>query len=103
VAEHGNGSFQGKRREEFKALFSNALTAEPVVAPRKHPAAGKLFVLQSRDREARDEIERVLIRHGLQPIALHKGDDSSQTVVEALNQYIQQGTGFEIVLLSPGD
>jgi predicted nucleotide-binding protein len=96
----GTVQFQGKRREEFKALFSNALTAQPLVAPRKPPAAAKLFVLQSRDRKARDEIERVLIHHGLQPIALQKGDGSSQPIVEALNQYIRERTGFEIVMLS---
>jgi hypothetical protein len=46
---------------------------------------------------------RLNSHHGLQPIALRKGDGSSQTIVEALNQYMQQGTGFEIVMLSPGD
>ena len=99
----GTVQFQGKRQEEFKALFSNALTAQPLVAPKKPPAAAKLFVLQSRNREARNEIERVLIHHGLRPIALEKGHGSSQTIVEALNQYIQQGTGFEIIMLSPGN
>jgi hypothetical protein len=68
----GTVQFQGKHQEEFKALFSNALTAQPLAAPKKPTAAAKLFVLQCRDREARDEIERVLIRHGLQLAALHK-------------------------------
>jgi hypothetical protein len=41
-----------------------------------------------------------IIHHGLQPIALQKGDGSSQPIVEALNQYIRERTGFEIVMLS---
>jgi predicted nucleotide-binding protein len=99
----GTVQFQGQRREQFEALFSNALTAQPLVTPKKPPAAVKLFVLQRRDREARNEIERVLARHGLRPIVLQKGDGSSQTMVEALNQYVQQGTNFAIAMLTPGD
>jgi predicted nucleotide-binding protein len=99
----GTVQFQGKRPEEFKALFSNCRLAQTSVEPKPAPPAAKLFVLQSRDREARDDIERVLMHHGLRPIALQKGDGSSLTIVEALNQYIQQGTGFEIVMLSPRD
>jgi predicted nucleotide-binding protein len=99
----GTVQFQGTHQEEFGALFSDALNEKPLPAPKKPPAAAKLFVSQSRDRETRDEIERVLIRHGLQPIALPKGDSSTQTIVEAFNQYIQQGTGFAIAMLTPGD
>jgi predicted nucleotide-binding protein len=99
----GTVQFQGKRQEEFKELFSNTRGGRPLPVSKKPPTAVKLFVVQSRDRDACDETERVLIRHGLQPVALEKGEGSSQTIVEAFNRYIQQGTGFAIAMLTPGD
>ena len=99
----GTVQFQGQGQAEFKAMFSTALTAQPVVASKNPPAAARLFVLQSQDREAPDEIERVLIHHGLRPIALQPSDGGSRKLAEALIQYIRQWPGFEIVMLLPGD
>jgi hypothetical protein len=81
-------------------MLYNALTAQPLVALKKPPAAGKVFVLQSRDREARNEIERVLIRHGLQSTALQNCDPS---IIEAFDQHTHQESGSGIVILAPGN
>jgi predicted nucleotide-binding protein len=103
VAAYGNGSVSGQASGGIQGAILPRTHCATTRGTQKPPAAAKLFVLQSRDREARDEIERVLIHHGLRPIVLQKGDGSSQTIVEVLNRYIQQGTGFEIAMLSPGD
>src|SRR5271168_4753478 len=62
--------FQGKRQEEFKALFSSSCGAQSPVGA--CPVA-KVFVLHSHDRETWDEIEMVLVRHGLPPIENYDG------------------------------
>src|SRR5277367_5450406 len=57
--------FQGKRQKEFKALFSSSCGAQSPVGA---SSAAKAFVSYGLDRETWDEIEQVLLRHGLPPI-----------------------------------
>jgi hypothetical protein len=101
----GTVQFQGKRREEFRALFSNCRRTQTSVVPKPVSPAAKLFVLRSREHDAWDQVELdlVLLRLGFQSVALQKVDDSGEVIVEAFNQCIHRNTGVGIAILTAED
>lgn len=97
-------TFQGQNQEAFKASVAAALGAPaPILVAVGAPAAAKIFVVHGHDREARDQLELVLMRLGLQPFILQNADGGSKTIIEALEQHIYQEAAFGIVLLTPDD
>ena len=99
----GTVQFQGKRQQEFKALFSNCRPTQASVVPNPAPPPAKLFVLRSQEHDAWDQLELVLVRLGFQSVALQKANDSGQVIVEAFNQCVHRNTGVGIVILTPRD
>jgi predicted nucleotide-binding protein len=99
----GTVQFQGKNQEEFKGLLATALGTPRASVPTKTPTAAKIFVVHGHDREARDQLELVLMRLGLQPFILQNADGGSKTIIEALEQHIYEEAAFGIVLLTPDD
>ena len=98
----GTWTTQGANTEPFQAAVETALAGG--VAPAvKVPPAAKIFVVHGHDREARDQLELVLHRLGLQPFILQNADGGSKTIVEALEQSIYKEAAFGIVLLTPDD
>jgi predicted nucleotide-binding protein len=99
----GTLQFQGKNQDFFREKLGVALgTPAPVVSPA--PAINaKIFVVHGHDREARDQLELVLMRLGLQPFILQNSDGGSKTIIEALEQHIYQEAAFGIILLTPDD
>src|SRR5260370_36556333 len=79
-----------------------APTAEttPVAGPNKH-----VFTDYGRDRNARDDMELVLRRMGLEPIVLENVPAAGDTIIEKLEHYLKErgNVGFACVLLTPDD
>ena len=97
----GTINFQGVNAESFGPIMEAALGNPAPVATA--PDATKIFVVHGHDRDARDQLELVLLRLGLQPFILQNSDGGGKTIVEALEQHIYKEAAFGIVLLTPDD
>ena len=99
----GTLQFQGQNRAEFEAALLPMLDVE---VPQREPSidqAAKIFVVHGHDRDARDQLELVLLRLGLQPFILQNTDGGGDTIVEALEKNIYDEAAFGIILLTPDD
>jgi predicted nucleotide-binding protein len=69
------------------------------------PNGGTIFVVHGRDHEARDQLELVLRRLGLEPFVLQVTSGGGDTLIEALERMIGKSAQsyFGIVLLTPDD
>lgn len=99
----GTLSFQGKNIQGFEALFTETVRTKGQVAPAAAAATAKIFVVHGHDRDARDQLELVLMRLGLKPFILQNADAESKTIIEALEQHIYREAAFGIVLMTPDD
>lgn len=81
------------------------LAPEPLAADHgsQERVQGRIFVVHGHDREARDQLELVLRRLGLQPFILQNEDGGGRTIIEALEQNIYKDAAFGVVLMSPDD
>lgn len=95
---------QGRAADRFAEKVAAVLEHEvPVkVAPGGVPSA-KIFVVHGHDREARDQLELVLRRLGLEPFILQNQDGGGKTIIEALEQNIYREAAFGVVLMTPDD
>lgn len=104
----GTGTLQcqGQNAEAFRAALESALgSASPLAgagASSKQQAT-KIFIVHGHDREARDQLELVLMRLGLQPFILQNADGGSKTIIEALENNIYKESAFGIILMTPDD
>lgn len=99
----GTLQFQGENKDAFKVALEQAIAGS--AAPTAISTAGnaKIFVVHGHDRDARDQLELVLMRLGLQPFILQNSDGESKTIIEALEQNIYREAAFGIILLTPDD
>jgi predicted nucleotide-binding protein len=116
VFESGKMSFQRKQdtslASHVKALYEgpDASTSARAEAP---PAAGipaaraarPVFIVYGHDLPARDQLELILRRMGLDPIVLGNLAAAGDTVIEKLERYLGEhgNVGFGCVLLTPDD
>ena len=100
--DKGTLQVQGKNQDAFKVALSKRLKEQPPITAIA-AAAEKIFVVHGHDRDARDQLELVLMRFGLQPFILQNADGESKTIIEALEQNIHREAAFGIVLLTPDD
>lgn len=92
---------QGSKPAVFRAELDQSLgNPAPVAAP---STTGNIFVVHGHDRDARDQLELVLRRLGLEPFILQNSDGGGKTIVEALEQSIYRDAAFGIILLTPDD
>src|SRR5260370_34918025 len=79
-----------------------APTAEttPVAGPNKH-----VFIVYGHDTNARDALELVLRRMGLEPIVLENVPAAGDTIIEKLEHYLKErgNVGCARGLLTPDD
>lgn len=101
----GTLQFQGQKQDTFRTAVEAALSgSDPEVAvSAAASSSAKIFVVHGHDRDARDQLELVLMRLGLQPFILQNSDGESKTIIEALEQNIYREAAFGIVLLTPDD
>lgn len=115
VYDSGKAVVQGKTtqlQQELKAWCESGMTpALPVDQPRPSSAGGAtgqnkdVFVVYGHDTAARESLELLLHRMGLNPIVLANLAAAGDTVIEKLEKQLSQtgNVGFACVLLTPDD
>lgn len=99
----GTLQFQGKNGETFSQVLAECIGSPFSVEPVAAPPSAKIFVVHGHDRNARDQLELILRRLGLEPFILQNSDGGGKTIIEALEQSINRDSTFGIVLLTPDD
>ena len=99
----GTLQFQGKNGDAFRTALTSALSNNAQPTAVTTAASAKIFVVHGHDRDARDQLELVLMRLGLQPFILQNADGGSKTIIEALEQNIYREAAFGIILMTPDD
>lgn len=99
----GTLSFQGTNKEQFslKVMEAFGLPSQTATAPTSKKA--KIFIVHGHDVDARDQLELVLMRLGLQPFILQNSSGGGKTIIEASEKNIYEDTAFGIVLMTPDD
>lgn len=88
------------------ATASIPLSAMPMAASASAPAASKVFIVHGHDSVAREQLELVVHKLGLDPYVLQNTGGGGLTIIEALENEIGTRAGaarFGIVLLTPDD
>ena len=100
VYDNGTVNCQGKNRSAIEAiLLDNVAVAAAVPAK---VANNKIFVVYGHDPNARDALEAMLLRWGLEPLILDQLPSEGQTIIEKLENYTDK-VGFAVVLATPDD
>jgi predicted nucleotide-binding protein len=104
------GGVRSELTDQVVALHGKGVKTATTKAPPSQPAVvskpGKdVFIVYGRDTEARDGLELILRRMGMNPIILSQLPASGDTLIEKLEPYIgQKGTvGYACVLVTPDD
>jgi len=103
-------NFQGAERDKEK-LAQAVLNATESTSPVSAPMTARLvkvqniFIVHGHDMEARDQLELVLRRLGLEPFILMNSSGGGKTIIEALEGQIGRdfSSDFGIVLMTPDD
>ncbi|MDH5824281.1 nucleotide-binding protein [Luteimonas sp. RD2P54] len=99
----GTLSTQGANSVAFKEAVLKVLGDAREVPQAEADARARIFVVHGHDREARDQLELVLRRLGLEPFILQNEDGGGRTIIEALEQNIYREAAFGVVLMTPDD
>jgi predicted nucleotide-binding protein len=110
--------FQGQKapKERLQAALSELLgtrgenqhprTFSPTAPENPKPANKKVFVVHGHDSAAREQLELIIHKLGLDPFVLQNTSGGGLTIIEALEQEIgpqSDAARFGIVLLTPDD
>jgi predicted nucleotide-binding protein len=105
-----NGTLQLQGGAEGKASIQQAIDAAPATTPAKalpiqQKTTKNIFIVHGHDSTARDQMELVLHRLGLEPFILMNTSGGGKTIVEALEGQIGRdfASDFGIVLMTPDD
>ena len=96
VFDNGNYSVQGRNTNTVSEILSNS--GDGV----EDDCGRNVFVVYGHDRQARDELESMLRRWGLEPLILDQLPSEGQTVIEKLESS-QRDVAFAVVLATPDD
>lgn len=103
VYDSGKCSVQGKCQDVVSAALG---IEEPAAAAKPAPAPaqknGSVFVVYGHDEKARNDLEVMLRRWGLEPLILDQLPSEGQTIIEKLEKY-QAEVKFAVVLATPDD
>lgn len=108
VFDKGTCNVQGKNTEEVQAALGAATTGAAmagaaVAIPAAHASLKKkVFVVYGHDQVARDQLEAMLRRWGLEPLILDQLPTEGQTVIEKLESAMKE-VDFGVVLATPDD
>jgi len=90
---------QGDGADEIQALLAE-ITGKRM--PSKGVAHTTVFVVYGHDEGARNELEAILRRWGLEPVLLDQLPSEGQTIIEKLEKY-RSAAHFAVVLATPDD
>ncbi len=100
----GTLQFQGKSSHLFQTDLEKSLLGKTSVSKTTQVVAQKkIFIVHGHDREAREQLELILMKLGLNPFVLQNADSGSKTIVEALEQNIYNEAALGIILITPDD
>jgi predicted nucleotide-binding protein len=103
VYDTGNISVQGKNQDIVKGLFGVQPIAAPVGSPPPKASANRnVFVVYGHDTDARNELEAMLRRWGLNALILDQLTSGGQTIIEKL-EAVRQEANFAVILATPDD
>jgi len=101
--------FQGPKDEagEFESLFCAVEVPEAAAGIVARPAReqapqNRVFVVYGHDEDARNQLDAMLRRWGLEPLILDQLPSKGQTIIEKLEEYTSD-VGFAVVLATPDD
>lgn len=95
VFDNGTIQVQGKDDKAVRALFEGKTKRSAAPSPKR------VFIVYGHDQKARDELEMILRRWGLEPLLLDQLASEGQTIIEKLEKY--RGADFAVVLATPDD
>jgi predicted nucleotide-binding protein len=98
VFDNGTVSCQGKGAKALDALFASGQQSQ---ASGSVPNS-RVFVVYGHDAAARDQLEAMLRRWGLDPLILDQLPSEGQTIIEKLES-VTGRVGFGVVLATPDD
>ncbi len=99
VYDNGNVYAQGKDCEAIRAVLGQSIGSSKAT---KAEAKRMVFVVYGHDADARNELEAMLRRWGLEPLLLDQLPSEGQTVIEKLEKYRAEAH-FAVVLATPDD
>ncbi|CAL2104638.1 TIR domain-containing protein [Tenacibaculum sp. 190130A14a] len=103
-----NGKIQVQGKAEIKSEMESAIgLSNPnsnvkITAELVGNKSNEVFVVYGHDKEARDQLEAMLRRWGLEPLILDQLPSEGQTIIEKLENYTRR-CEFGIVLATPDD
>jgi len=108
IFDTGNVNVQGKCQPEIKAALAMGNGAVAEATPKVSAAAvkpnnnSKVFVVYGHDETAKNQLEAMLRRWGLEPLILDQLPSEGQTIIEKLEKYTAE-VRFAVVLATPDD
>lgn len=114
VFDTGRTSYQGKATSKLSRDVqawereTNQTDTDPAEGEVEVRSAGidnRVFIVYGHDQTARDSLELVLRRMGMEPIVLANLPAGGDTIIEKLERFLGRDglVGFAIVLLTPDD
>lgn len=97
VFGNGNYNVQGKNSAEVKEHIEQCLGINKLIDKNK-----KVFIVYGHDEKARNELENILRRWGLEPIILDKKASGGKTIIEKLESQMPE-IGYGIILATADD
>lgn len=97
--DKGTYHVQGKNTDKINAILTGS---EETLQNSENTISNKVFVVYGHDQTARDQLEAMLRRWGLEPLILDQLASEGQTIIEKLETYIAE-VGFCVVLATPDD
>jgi len=101
VFDTGKINVQGKNKDELEDLLKKGNSHTSYIQSKPFINT-KVFVVYGHNTSARDQIEVMLHRWGLEPLILDRLPSEGQTIIEKLEKYTGQ-VGFAVVLATPDD
>lgn len=113
IYDSGKCVVQGKNtalKQELQALTQSGMMPAPASGGAQPPGTASppnldIFVVYGHDVDARNALELMLRRMGLNPIILAQLPSDGDTIIEKLEKYLRDsaGVGYACVLLTPDD
>jgi predicted nucleotide-binding protein len=96
----------GGKITELSKLIEKQSQGDKAMVPAAQPApADAIFVVYGHDKQARDDLELLLRRMGLNPVIFANLPAEGETIIEKLEAYIGHGgkAAYAFVLVTPDD
>lgn len=97
IFNNGNYNVQGKNNVEVKEFIQKC-----IVSGKEMIKNNKVFIVYGHDEMARNELENILRRWGLEPVILDKMASGGKTIIEKLESQMPE-IGYGIVLATADD